>query len=193
MIQEITMRLKTLVPLVALAALAQSCCCCTILGGPEPPYAVTPSDEAIAGLKERFVPREDGSFTITITDEEATSVAVKALAQQEDAIPISDPQVFFRNGRVEAYGTVHMSGSLASPGMIAFSIAVDSNDQPTVIIEEMVVGPLPAPAPILETANEEIHRVLQENTGAAIITDVQIGDKQMTISGRLPPAQSPSE
>lgn len=187
------MRLKVLVPLVALAALAQSCCCCTMLGGPEPPYTVTPSDEAIAGLKERLTPGEDGSFTITITDEEATSVAVKALAQQEDVIPISDPQVFFRNGRVEGYGTAHVSDSLASPGMIAFTIAVDSNNRPTVIIEEMVVGPLPAPEPILETATEEINRVLRENIGAAIITDVQIGDQQMTISGRLPPAQSPSE
>ena len=124
------MRSQILVPLVALAVAAQACCCCTVLG-PQPPYTITPSDEAVRRFEERMDSTEtaaDGSFTITVTEEEMTSLIVQELAKQEEPLPISDPQVHFRNGRAEFYASVHIAGPLVLPTMVALSITTAGGD-----------------------------------------------------------------
>lgn len=182
------MRSHVLVPIIALAIAAQVCCC-TIVGGPQPPYTITPSDEAVQRLKERLATAEsDGSFTITVTDEEMTSLLVQMLAQQ-DELPISQPQVHFRNGRVEVYATVTVAAPLALPGMVAFSITA-TDSEISVTLEEIAFGPLPVPEPVLEALTEMLNETLSESILAemdeARITDIHIGEGQMTVSGTSP-------
>ena len=186
------MRSRVLVPLIALIVVTQSCCCCTLIGGPQPPYSITPSDEAVQRFKEHWngVTEEysDGSFTITVTEEEMTSLAMQMLAKQEDPPPISDLQVHFRDGRIEAYATVTVGDSLPVPGLVAFSVAA-TDGEINVTLEEATFGPLPIPDSALETSTDMLNNLISESVltemGEAIITDIQIGEGEMTLTGTI--------
>ncbi|MDY7077568.1 MAG: hypothetical protein SXV54_11665 [Chloroflexota bacterium] len=188
------MRSHVLIPLIALTVVAQSCCCCTMFGGPQPPHTITPSNEAVQRFRERWATEVgegiDGFFTITVTDEEMTSLVTQMLAQQEDLPPISDPQVHFRNGRIEVYATVTVADSLPLPGLVAFS-ATATGDGINVTLEEVAFGPLPIPEPVLETMTETLNESLSQSIlveiGEATITDIQIGTGEMTLSGQIRP------
>jgi hypothetical protein len=188
------MRSRILIPIVALVVAIQACCCCTLLGGPQPPYPITPSDEAIRRFEERMnsaTPGPDGTFTITVTDEEITSLVARRLTEQQgEALPISDPQVYFRNGRIESYATLQLAGSLPVPCMVALSIAVE-NGLPIVTIEEIDAGPLPLPASFAEGLTDAVNQQLAESFASEAagfaITDVQIGEGQMTVTAKATP------
>jgi hypothetical protein len=184
------MRSHILVALVALIVVAQACCCCTLLGGPQPPYPITPSDEAVQRFDERMnslTTNPDGSFTFTVTDEEITSLVVQQLAEQGVPSPISNPQVYFRNGRIEVYGTLSLSGSFSVPGMAALSIAVQDG-KPVVTVEEIDAGPIPAPSALLDELTNQINQTLADSFAGGgaefTITDVQIGEGQMAVTGK---------
>ncbi len=185
------MRSQILVALVALVVAAQVCCCCSIAGGPEPPYTIAPSADAASRFEERMNAVDlgaDDSFTITITEEEMTSLIRQGLAEQKDT-PLSEIQAYFRNNRVEVYATVQMADSLALPGMVAFSLA-STDGQVAVTVEEVTLGPLPVPEPVLQSLNDELNKALSESIqidGKEVaITDVQIGEGEMTVSGQAP-------
>lgn len=185
------MRARVLVPLITLVVAAQVCCCCTIFGGPQPPYTITPSDEAVQRFEERMNSAEigaDGSFTITITEEEMTSLIVQEFAEQGEPLPISEPQMHFRNGRAELYATVQFTESLALPGMIALSITA-TDGKVKVTVEEISFGPLPIPESIVQSLADGLSETLAEGVQGddvdALITDVQIGEGEMSISGQI--------
>ena len=188
------MRSYVAISFIALMLLVQSCCCCTILGGPEPPYSITPSDDAIEGFKERWHTAvdgsPDGSFSITLTEEEMTSLIVNRLDQEKDVPPVRDLQVHLRNGRIEVYATIMMNGSLPVPGMIAFS-AKPVAGTIGVTLEDVAFGPLPVPDSALEAPtdvlNELISRSVITEMGAVTITDIQIGEGDMTLFGQIAP------
>jgi uncharacterized protein YpmS len=188
------MRSHVLISLAALILAAQFCCCCGNIGGPEPPYVITPSDDAVQRFKERWTTAIDssldGSFTITVTEEEMTSLIVQQLAKQEDPPSISNLQVHLRDGRIEVYATATVNDSLPVPGMVAFSAtATDGNIDVTV--EEVEFGPLPMPDSIVETAtdmlNDLIHRSMLAEMGEVTITDIQISEGEMTLTGGISP------
>lgn len=184
------MHSKLLVVSIALIVAAQACCCCTILGGSQPPYTITPSDEAVTRLEERMNSIEtdaDGKFSVTVTEEEMTSLMVQWLDEMDDPPPISQPQVHFRNGRIEFYMIIHFSDTFETPGMIAFT--VDAQDDKVVFtVEEMTVGPIPLPESFSEVMtdllNESFEEVFSGEDAGAAVTDVKIGDKEMTIFGQ---------
>lgn len=185
------MHSKVLIIVIALSVAAQACCCCTLLGGPQPPYTITHSEETVQRLQERVDAIEtdaNGNFSITISEEEMTALAAQALNEMKDGPPISDLQVFFRNGRVELYMTIHLSDSFSLPGMIAFTIDAQEGDF-AVTIEEMMVGPLPLPESVTDAMTEALNDALTEGVpddeGNTLITDVQIGDREMTIFGQM--------
>jgi uncharacterized protein YpmS len=187
------MRSHLLISLAALILVAQFCCCGNI-GGPEPPYVITPSDDAIQRFKEHWTTAIDGSldgsFTITVTEEEMTSLAVQQLAKQADPPPISDPQIHLRDGRIEVYATVTVNDSLPLPGMVAFSAAAVDGDI-DVTVEEVALGPLPIPDSALETATNALDDMVRKSVpaemGEVTITDIQIGAGEMTFVGTISP------
>jgi hypothetical protein len=185
------MRSHVLVPFIALVVV-QSFCCCPIAGGPQPPHAITPSDEAVQRFKERWdtVIEEspDGSFTITVTEEEMTSLATQILDKREDLPPVSDLQIHLRDGRIEAYATVTVNDSLSLPGMVAFS-AVATGGGISATIEEAAFGPLPIPDSTLETVTDVLNDLIAKSVptemGTTTITDIQIGEGDMTLTGTI--------
>ncbi|MFL7792533.1 MAG: hypothetical protein AB8I69_10365 [Anaerolineae bacterium] len=187
------MHSKLLIISIVLIVAVQACCCCTILGGSQPPYTITPSDEAIARLEERMnltEPDANGDFSITVTEEEMTSLMAQWIEEMDDPPPISQPQVHFRNGRVEFYMIIHWSDAFETPGMVAFT--VDAQDDEAVFtVEEITVGPIPLPESFSEVMtdvlNESFEEVFAGEDAGAIITDVKIGDKEMTVFGQTTP------
>jgi hypothetical protein len=184
------MHSRILVVFIALAVAAQACCCCTILGGPQPPYTITPSDEAVRRLEERLDSVEtdaNGNFSVTVTEEEMTSLMVQILGKMKEPPPISQLQVHFRNNRVELYMIIHLAESFDVPGMIAFSIDAEGGDF-VFTVEEVTVGPLPMPESITEAMTESLNEAFDENFSGEesgyVVTDVKVGDKEMTIYGQ---------
>jgi uncharacterized protein YpmS len=182
---------KAAVLLAVLVVAAQAFCCGAILDSPTPPYTVAPSDETADRLQEQVETIEaddEGAFAITITEEEMTALAVQMLEEMEDPPPISQPQVHFRNGRVEIYGTIHMTDSTDVPGMLAFTLDVQDGDI-VVTVEEIDVGPLPVPESFVETATKDLNHALDDwilsNMTDYVITDVEIGDKKAVIYGQV--------
>jgi len=129
----------------------------------------------------------DDTFTITVTEEEMTSLLANKLAEQKES-PVSQPQVHFRNGRIEIYATVTVAESLALPGLAAFS-ATAAGGEISVTLEEIALGPLPVPEPVLEALtellNESISRSIMAEIDENLVTDIQIEEGEMTISGQL--------
>ena len=132
----------------------------------------------------------DGSFTISVTEEEMTSLAAQILASQADPPPVSHPQIHLRDGRIEVYATVTVNDSLPVPGMVAFSAtAVDGGI--TIDVEEVAFGPLPIPDSALESATEVLDDMVSSGPLAEMdevtITDIQISDGEMTLTGKVSP------
>ena len=181
---------KVVVAFVVLAVAAQAFCCCSILG-PEPPYTVDPSDEALERLQEQMreiEAEDDGSFRIIVTEEEMTSLAVEMLEDMDDPPPLSQPQVLFRNDRVETYATIHASDATDVQGMLAFTVDIQDGEV-VVTVEEIDLGPLPIPESLTEMVTETLNEALDEwilsNKSDYVITDIRIGDKKATIFGQV--------
>jgi hypothetical protein len=177
---------KAVIAFAVLAVAAQAFCCCSILG-PKPPYTVDPSDEALERLQERMKEIEaedDGSFKIIVTEEEITSLAVEMLEEMDDPPPFSQPQVLFRNDRVETYATIHASDATDVPGMLAFTVDIQDGEA-IVTVEKIDLGPLPIPESLTEMVTEALNAALDEwilsNNSDYVITDIRIGDKKATI------------
>jgi uncharacterized protein YpmS len=185
------MHSKVLIAVIALSIAVQTCCCCTFLGGPRPPYTINYSEETLQRLQEQVNAIEtdtNGNFSITVSEEEMTALAAQVLDEMEDGPPISDLQVFFRNDRVELYMTIRLSSSFSLPGMLAFIIDAQDGEF-AVTIEEMMVGPLPLPESITDAMTKALNEALTEGVpgdeNKVSITDVQIGDKEMTVYGQV--------
>ena len=182
---------KAMIVLTAAIVAAQALCCSTALSSPEPPYTVDPSDETLHRLQERMVSIEadnEGKFTVTVTEEEVTALAEQMLEEMQDPPPISQPQVLFRDSRVELYGTIHATDATDVLGMLALTIDVQDGDV-LVTVEEIDVGPLPVPESLTETVTENLNDALDNwilnDMADYTITDIRIGDKQAVIYGQV--------
>jgi len=178
---------------VGLVFAAQACCCCDLIGGPQPPHTITPSDEAVREFEERMASAEDGAgeaFSVTITEKEMTSLVAQVIEEQENPLPFSGVQVHFRNQQIEVYATLEAAQSLTLPGMIAFSLEPGDDGPLAVSIEEAELGPMPIPQAALEALTDLINETLSENLQVSgtvpNITEVEIDDGEMTLTGRMP-------
>jgi uncharacterized protein YpmS len=182
---------KTPVLLAVLAVAAQAVCCGTVLDNPTPAYTVAPPDETADRLQEQVETIEadnEGTFAITVTEEEVTALAVQMLEEMEDPPPISQPQVLFRDGRIELYGTIHVTDSTDVPGKLVFTLDVQDGDL-IVTVEEIDVGFLPVPESFVETAAKDLNQALDDwilsDMTDYVITAVEIGDKRAVIYGQV--------
>jgi uncharacterized protein YpmS len=130
----------------------------------------------------------DGSFSITVTEEEMTSLAVQVLEDMDDPPPISQPQVLFRNDRVETYAIIHATDSTEVPGMLAFTVDI-LDGEIVVTVEKIDLGPLPIPESLTESVTEALNEGLDEwvlhDKSNYVITEIRIGDKKATIFGQV--------
>ena len=185
------MQSRTLAIAVALVVAAEACCCCTALGGPEPPYPIHPSQAAMDELTQRMeqphiAEGDDGLvyFSIYMTEEEATSLLVNQLEGEAQPSPVEQPQIHFRDGRIEVYLTVTISEQLPLPIMAALSPTTVGDDV-TLTLAEIIVGPLPLPESIVgglgEMVSEMVGDVLANAVEGATITDLQVDEGRLVL------------
>ena len=154
-------------------------------GGPIPvsEKAADLLDEKIIQAYLEAYEAPDGSFTLSITDEEVTSWFVYRVATEPEN-NISDPQIRFTEDKI--YSAMTMIGILPFElriKVVAILEVVD--DQVNFEIESASAGVLPVPKPITDllpqtdTANEILQKAEIE------LTSVEILEGELVLEGHL--------
>ncbi|MBI3764202.1 MAG: hypothetical protein HY260_20370, partial [Chloroflexi bacterium] len=131
-------------------------------------------------------PAADGSVTITMTQEQLTSLVAIELAKNPDA-PVKDPQVILHSGQIVFTGTLDAQ-SLKGDAEIKMTAAVDENGQPDITIISAKIGPLPIPDSLLpgisKAVSDALFNQITTQAGTKIkLTSITIDEGTMTVKG----------
>lgn len=124
------------------------------------------------------------TVSIVVTEEQLTSLVAFELASMEQP-PVSDPQVFLRNGQIEARGNVQQSGFSLPLTMIA-TVSVNAEGKLEYQLVDATIGPLPLPDSLKDQLTGQIDQAINSltpQTEGLIFDDVVVGDGVMTITG----------
>jgi hypothetical protein len=182
--------------LFVIAALVSASVGCVVnLGGPAlPPNPIPVSSDAAAQLEQEFQiavenarNSQDGAVTLTVTEQELTSLLASKLQNQPDPF-ITDPQVYLQDNQIQIYGRAHRSIFTATAG-ITISAGVDAQGKPQLEVVAADFGPLPAPEGLINTITGFITEAYTSALGPVAtgfrLQGIQIGNGQMILSGRL--------
>jgi len=188
--------MKKVLPIVlVIAVLASSSLACVVnLGGPAIPAETIPvSPDAATQLKQEFqialenAKNGDGSVTLTITEEELTSLLAAKLGAQSDPF-ITDPQVFLRNGQMQIYGQAHRGLFAATVGIV-LSATVDEQGKPKLAAVSADFGPLPVPEGLISTITDFVTEAYTSALGPIAtgfrLESITIENGTLTLSGHV--------
>lgn len=154
-------------------------------GGPVPisEEAADQLDEKIFQAFQEALESPDGSFTLSMTDEEVTSWFVYRVATDPEN-NIADPQIRFTEDKI--YSAVTMIGILPFElriTIVALFEVVD--DQVHFEIESASAGFLPVPKVIMDLLpqSETVNEIMQESE--IELTSVEILEGELVLKGRL--------
>lgn len=153
-------------------------------GGPIPV-----NDEAADRLKQNFyqalqeaTPTHEAQ--LRVTNEEITSLFAKELAET-GRIPLSNPQIWFTNGRIYLTGGVKPLGPLEFNSLIVATAVVD-NGQLVVSVQEAQMGMFGFPDAILKSATDTVNEALASILIDLDITRLEILEGEMFVVGKRP-------
>ncbi len=180
--------------LVGSVALVLSTIACVLnLGGPKyPPQSVPVSTQAATQAQDVISTADaqaaqTGKVDLVLTEAQATSYLEASLQQQSQPI-ITHPQVYFRDGTMQIYGTVNQ-GIITATAKIVVAIGVDSQGQPTIDVTSATFGPFPVPPSLRDMITNGIRDAYASALGSNVIRfqleSVTIGDGTMTMVGSL--------
>lgn len=178
---------------VVMALVSASFACGLSVDGPTPPASPVPfSTESVGELKDAWknaatsVP-QGGEMTVTITEQQLTSLVALRLQEQENP-PIQDPQVFLRDGKIQLYGTAK-AGDIKTTALIVIAVSVTPEGGVFFKAEKADFGPLPVPETLLDSVSTTLNEAFTGNVGSAAtglkITNIAIADGQMSITGKF--------
>lgn len=159
-------------------------------GSTEPTETIPVSTEAVETLEGNL----DAAATevaaseevsIVVTEEQLTSLVAFELAAM-DQPPVTDPQIFLRNGQIEAHGNLEQSG-ISAPLKMTATVSVNDQGKLEYQIVDATVGPLPLPDAIKDQLTGQLDQAVNQltpETSGVVFEDVVIGDGVMTITGR---------
>lgn len=178
-------RLWMLITILTLAALA-----CALPGGSKLPASPIPVSTAAATQMQEAVKTavaeaaETGQLNLTLTEEQLTSYVALQLAEQAST-PITDPQIFLRDDKIQMFGTVD-TGQVTAQAQVVIAVAIDAEGQLALTIEKADFGPIPVPQSLLENISTAIDQALTQQTGGnAVLSSVTIVDGQITLTGTV--------
>jgi hypothetical protein len=181
-------RLTFVVLLLLLGGLA----CGTGSDAPEiaPPGGPVPvSEEAADRLKQNFyqalqeaTPTNEAQ--LRVTNEEITSLFAKELTET-GRIPLSNPQIWFTNGRIFITGGVKPFGPVEFNSLIVATAVVD-NAQMVVSVQEAQMGMFGFPDAILASATDTVNEALASILLDLDITRLEILEGEMFVVGKRP-------
>jgi len=174
--------------LLALTSLACS------LGGGAPELAppggpITPNPEAAERLKQNFYQAlQEATPThqaqLRMTNEEATSLFAAQLTET-GRIPLSNPQIWFTNGRIYLTGGVRPFGPFEFNSLIVATAVVD-NGQMVVNVQEAQMGMFGFPDAILASATDTVNETLAGLLIDLDITRLEILEGEIYVVGKRP-------
>jgi len=145
------------------------------------------SEEDMNRLQEEMAATlaTSGSVTIMITQEQINSIIAAQIAQQPEQIFI-EPSIALIDGKMLVFGKIKQA-SLTLDMEMTLIPDLDVNGEPTLEIKEMKLSGIPVPDELKKQASSLINQALQEylanQTSDFELTDFQIEDGKMTITG----------
>lgn len=126
------------------------------------------------------------AVTLTITEAQLTAYITRQIDQEMDA-PISQPQVYLRDGKIEVTGQVSIDQLVAS-GNLVFEAFVE-NGRLRVRLLDAKIGALPVPDRFLNRINDLMNQNMDQMTSVdnrrIEVQSVTISDGSMTIVGQM--------
>lgn len=140
--------------------------------------AATSFDDKVAAMQRATAPA-----TVEITEEEATSKLVEALATEPGLPKIDDPQVNFRDGRMYLSGTARET---PIPVKVVVIGRVEARDgQLVATVEQIDTGRIPLPAAIRDQITDAAGNLDMLNRQLPIyVTDLRVLDGRLALTGR---------
>jgi len=156
---------------------------------PQPPRGqITPQPTESQRAKQNFNQAlqetgPDHAFQFRITSEEITSLAAIELRKQAD-IPVSEPQIWFTNGKIYLAGKVEGVGPSPVPALIVATPVINGNDQLQIQIEEAKMGNFKLPKAMVENLTKTINDTLADTPLEIEIEAVSVLEGELVITGR---------
>jgi len=161
---------------------------------PSTEMRVPVSQEAADRLEQKLregVNRDEGTFSLEVTDTELTSYVVLKLSEQADRkgdLPLEDFQVQFIGGQMVYSARVTTVCPFSFNVRVAATAEVEES-QLDVAVDKARVGVLPLPKVLLNSLSRIITETIAEAPErleeAVEITDVEVGERTMRIGGHI--------
>lgn len=158
-------------------------------GAPERPGAAIMISEK-AGMEamatlEKALPQPGSLSSITITEQQATSWLALGMKNNPD-LPLSDVQVYLRNGKVQVWGIVNGSETSTS-ALIIGTINIDNNKQPNFKIESLQIGQQIIPNFLVGQAESWLNQALAAEINSLApgleLMNINVTSGLITVSG----------
>jgi tetratricopeptide (TPR) repeat protein len=158
-------------------------------GAPERPGApIVPSDSAGTQAKttlEKALPQPGSLNTATLTEQQITSWLAMEMKNNPD-LPLSDVQVYLRDGQIQVWGMVEGSNNSTST-LVTGKINLDSDGIPNFEIDSLQIGQQVIPGILLSQAETWLNQILVEKINQQVpgleIMNINISSGLITISG----------
>lgn len=158
-------------------------------GAPERPGAeIIISEKAgmeAKSMLENSLPQPGSLSSVTITEQQVTSWLAMEMRDSPD-LPLSDVQVYLRNGKVQVWGMVNGSDNSTS-ALIVSKIGIDNSNQPYFDIESMQIGQQVIPDFLTRQAETWLNQSLLEGINSQIpgleLMNVNVTSGLITVSG----------
>jgi hypothetical protein len=158
-------------------------------GAPERPGAeIIVSDQAGVEAKTKLmeaIPQKGALTSATITEQQLTSWLVMEMKNRSD-LPLSDVQVYLRNGKIQLWGIVH-GNDKSTAALITGSVNIDANKQPHFKIESIQIGQQVVSGFLLTQAETWLNQVFSEQINSQMpgleLMNVSIKNGMITVSG----------
>lgn len=154
------------------------------------PPTIPVSTEAVQNLEKNLQTAatqvvKTGKAKITFTEAQLTSALALELQSQQD-MPLSEPQVYLRDGQIQLTGKVSQNG-ITAPMQVDLTIEANVQGGLHYQIVSAKLGPLPLPQSMVNQLSSQLDQTIAKNLSPAthnlFIESVNIADGQMTISG----------
>lgn len=158
-------------------------------GAPERPGAeIIVSDQAGLEAKTKLmeaIPNNGALTSTSLTEQELTSWLAMEMKNRSD-LPISDVQVYLRNGKIQLWGIVHGSEKNTA-ALIAGTVTIDANKQPYFKIESIQIGQQVVGGFLLAQAEAWLNQAVAEQINALApgleLMNVSVKNGMLTVSG----------
>ncbi|MGQ9628339.1 MAG: hypothetical protein ACUVV0_15730 [Anaerolineae bacterium] len=177
-----------LVLLVAVIVLILACAPCGLGTGSDflPGGTVEVSAEAARNLEKKvasaITENPSDQFTLRITDEEITSFATLNLPEKGGGLPITRPQIRLTQGKFFVGGLLSCCPLQVKVLMVGSARAKDNYLE--IKVEKALIGPFSLPEQSLNSLSESINKSIREEQPKIQISEVQILEGEIVITGQ---------